>query len=111
MTSFDRFKNLCDAHGTTPRKVGLTLGIDPGTITHWKKGDYLPKYDKRKKIADFFGVNVEWLDDGITEDEVTKERLKMRDEEKTLYSLASQADPKQLKMAIAFLKTIMEDNE
>lgn len=109
MTSFERFKNLCDAHGTTPRKVGLELGIDPGTLTHWKKGDYTPRYERRKAIADYFGVNVEWLDEGKTEDQITKERLKMREEDRVLADLAKKADPEQVRMAIAFLKTIMNE--
>lgn len=109
MTSFERFKALCEAHGQSARQVGLKCGIDPGTLTHWKKGDYVPKYEKRKAIADYFGVNVEFIDEGKTEDQITKERLKMREEDRILANLAKQADPEQVRMAIAFLKTIMNE--
>lgn len=111
MDSFDRLKALCNSHGLTPTQLGKKLNIDPSTFTHWKQGVYIPKYEKLQKIAEFFNVSVEFILEGKTDDEITKERLKMRDEEKTLYSLAKQADPEQLKMAIAFLKTIMGDNE
>jgi len=111
MTSYERFKNLCAAHGYSARQVALKTGVDPATISHWKKGEYTPKYESRKAIAKFFGVTVEYLDEGKTEDEITKERLKMRDEEKALASVAKDASPEQLRMAIAFLKTIMTENE
>lgn len=109
MDSFERFKKLCDAHGITPTQLGKKLGIDAATFSHWKKGSYSPKYEKLAKIAEYFNVSVEYIVDGKTEDEITKERLKMRDEEKMLASLAKEADPEQLKMAIAFLKTIMTE--
>ena len=107
MTSYERFKNLCEAHGLSTRQAALKCDIDPSTIAHWKRGDYVPGYDKRKKLAEFFGVNIEWLDDGKTEDAITKARLEMRDEEKALAALAKDANPEQLKLAITFLKTIM----
>ena len=107
MTSYERFKNLCEAHGLSTRQAALKCDIDPSTISHWKKGDYLPGYEKRKRLAELFGVNIEWLDNGVTEDEITKARLEMRDEEKALLSTAKDANPEQIKMAIAFLKTIM----
>lgn len=111
MTSYDRFKNLCESHGLTARQVSLRTGVDPATLSHWKKGTYTPKYESRKKIAELFGVSIEWLDEGKTDDQITKERLKMRDEEKALASVAKDASPEQLRMAIAFLKTIMTEGE
>ncbi len=111
MDSFERLKALCEAHGITPTQLGRKLGIDPSTFTHWKKGMYLPKYEKLAKIAEYFNVTVDFILEGKTEDEITKERLKMRDEEKALASVAKDASTEQLRMAIAFLKTIMTEGE
>lgn len=111
MTDYERFTALCKAHGITQRQVGLKLGIHPSTFTHWKKGDYKPRYETRQQLADFFGVNVEWLDEGKTEDQIVKERMKMREEDQILANLAKQADPEQVRLAITFLKTIMGESE
>lgn len=107
MTDFERVKALCESHGVTQRQLALKTGIHPSTFTHWKRGDYTPTYETRKAIAEFFGVNVEWIDSGKTEDQVMKERMKMREEDRVLASLAKRAEPEQVKLAITFLKTIM----
>ncbi|MBQ1294777.1 MAG: helix-turn-helix transcriptional regulator [Clostridiales bacterium] len=107
MESYDRFKALCDAHGISPRQLGIKLDISGATFTHWKQGRYIPKYDKLTKIAEYFNVDVDFILEGKTEDEITKARLEMRDEEKALASLAKDANPEQIKLAITFLKTIM----
>ena len=64
MEDYDRFKRLCDAHGFSTRQVAKKIGADPSTFSHWKKGDYVPRYETRKAIAEFFGVNIEWIDEG-----------------------------------------------
>lgn len=106
--SYEIFDMLCKDAGVTAYRVGVDTGIDRGTLSHWKRGDYEPKFDKRKKIADYFGVTVEYLDSGITNDPVLIARQKMRDDVKGLADLAAKADPEQVKMATAFLKTIMK---
>ena len=44
MEDYDRFKRLCDAHGFSTRQVAKKIGADPSTFSHWKKGDYVPRY-------------------------------------------------------------------
>ena len=54
------FVELCRNHGISPNKVARILGIGPSSFTDWKKGS-TPRTDKLKKIADYFGVSVEYL--------------------------------------------------
>ena len=63
--SYEIFEKLCEVNGVTPYKVCKATGLTTGTISNWKAGRYIPKADKRKLIADFFGVSLEYLDTGI----------------------------------------------
>jgi transcriptional regulator with XRE-family HTH domain len=49
----------------TTYQVAKATGISSVTFTDWKKGRYTPKVDKLLKIAQYFGVTVEYfLDEG-----------------------------------------------
>lgn len=58
---YERFNKLLQEFNVTPYKVAKETGVNQGTLTGWKKGEYAPKIDKLKKIADYFDVSVEWL--------------------------------------------------
>lgn len=62
--SYDVFKDLCKKKGVTPAEVSRATGVATSTLTEWKKGRYVPKADKLTKIADYFGVSVEYLRTG-----------------------------------------------
>lgn len=49
------------ANGCTAYQVSKTTGIAQSTLSDWKSGKSVPKADKLQKIADFFGVPVEYL--------------------------------------------------
>lgn len=73
------FETLCNEHGVTPYRVCKDTGITTATISNWKAGRYVPKADKLQKIADYFGVTLEYLMNGKDTD--SKEpQLKPRDE-------------------------------
>ena len=59
--SYDVFKDLCRKKGVTPSEVSRATGVATSTLTEWKKGRYVPKADKLAKIAEYFGVTVEYL--------------------------------------------------
>lgn len=65
--SYERFKELCEKANVRPSEVSRATGIATSTLTEWKKGSYTPKADKLQKIADFFGVSVEYLMSGDSE--------------------------------------------
>jgi repressor LexA len=54
------FYNLCKKSGTSPNAVAKELEFSSGSVTFWKKGK-TPQYNSLKKIADYFGVSVEYL--------------------------------------------------
>lgn len=56
------FEKLLTDNGVTVYAVSRATGIAPSTFTDWRKGKTkMPKYDKMKRIADYFGVPVEYL--------------------------------------------------
>jgi len=58
---YDIFEKLCAEKGVTPYRVCKETGLTTSTISNWKAGRYTPKTDKLQKIADFFGVSIEFL--------------------------------------------------
>lgn len=58
---YEIFLKLLDEKGVTAYKVGKATGIAGSTFTDWKTGRSVPKQEKLQKIADYFGVTVEYL--------------------------------------------------
>lgn len=58
---FDQFKQLCDSAGKSPSAVGKELGISSGAVSMWKTGARRPRTDQLQKIADYFGVSIDYL--------------------------------------------------
>lgn len=109
--SYEIYEQLCEMRGEKPHAVAKKVGVSSATITNWKQGTYTPKSEKRKLLADYFGVTLDYLDTGETTDPILLARQEMRDEVKALADLASKADPEQVKMTTAFLKTIMKSDD
>lgn len=59
MDLFHRIKTLCEAHKTSPTKVGIELGFSKDTINSWKTKS--PSVDKIQKVADYFNVSTDYL--------------------------------------------------
>lgn len=55
------FEKLCKSHDVTAYYVCKKTGLSTSLISNWKAGRYTPKTDKLQKIADFFGVSLEYL--------------------------------------------------
>ena len=56
-----RIDELRLEHGLSWRKLEEECGLSTGSTTKWKQETYEPKADKLNKVADYFGVNVKWL--------------------------------------------------
>lgn len=58
---YQKFEQLLKARGITAYKVAKDLGMNSTLFSDWKSGKSKPKVDKLKKIADYFGVSLEYL--------------------------------------------------
>ena len=78
---FEQFKFLCDRVGKTPTTVGKEIGISSSAVSMWKNGDRSPQTAQLQKVADYFGVTVDYLltgeektpsgkGEGVTDDDV-----------------------------------------
>lgn len=58
---YEIFMKLLEEKGVTAYKVSKATGIAGSTFTDWKTGRSTPKTDKLQKIADYFGVSLDYL--------------------------------------------------
>lgn len=59
--SYEVFAKLLEAHGITPYRIYKATGVPQSSMSEWKRGNSMPKIDKLQKIADYFGVTVDYL--------------------------------------------------
>lgn len=55
----EKIKELCKKENITIAALEIKLGFGKCTITKWKTSS--PTVDKLKKVADYFGVPLEYL--------------------------------------------------
>ena len=58
---YKKYVELRDSKGLTDYKVSLDTGITKSTFSDWKNGRSVPKLEKLSKIADYFGVTVDYF--------------------------------------------------
>ena len=54
-------EQLLKSHGLTVYRLAKETGISPTTFSEWKSGRSIPKADKMKRIADYFGVSLSYM--------------------------------------------------
>ena len=59
--SFKRLETLVTARKTTLYAVAKDLGLARSLFSDWKSGKSMPKTDKLIKIAEYFGVTVDYF--------------------------------------------------
>ncbi len=57
---YDRFIELCKESGKSPSAVAKELGLNNSSSTAWKRGS-TPKSETLQKLANYFGVSVDYL--------------------------------------------------
>lgn len=75
---YEIFSKLLQLNGVTPYKVSKETGVSQSTLSDWKRGISTPKQDKLQKIADYFGVSLEYLMTG--KEKGNEERYYLNDE-------------------------------
>jgi len=58
---YKKFAELLDKTHKTAYQVAKDTGISTATLSNWKHGNYTPKADKLKTLADYFGVSIEYF--------------------------------------------------
>ena len=104
---YEIFSKLLQIHGVTAYKVSKETGVSQSSLSDWKLGKITPKTDTLKKIADYFGVSVDYLMTG--EEKEGGEKYYLNDETadiaqkifenkelKVLFDAAQDAQPEDL---------------
>ena len=58
---YSKYARLRDEKGVTDYRVSKETGLSTAMFTNWKQGNYKPKADKLKILADYFGVSIEYF--------------------------------------------------
>lgn len=58
---YEILEKLLKERGITSYRIAKDTGLNSAMFTSWKQGKYTPKQDKLQKIADYFGVSVDYL--------------------------------------------------
>lgn len=58
---YKKFEELLINQQLSAYRVSKETGIPQSTLSEWKSGRSTPKTDKLKKLADYFGVSIEYF--------------------------------------------------
>lgn len=58
---YKKFEKLLNDRGVSAYQVSKDTGIATATLSEWKNGTYTPKADKLMKLAEYFGVSIEYF--------------------------------------------------
>ena len=116
---YDIFVELCARKGVSPSRAVLDMGFSKSIITGWKKGA-TPSDANLIRIADYFGVTVDYFkerlgqkekpaeDDGLVnrDAELTKylDELRNRSEMRMLFSVAKDAKKEDIEALAKFFE-------
>lgn len=112
---YEIFSKLLQKYGVTPYKVSKETGISQSTLSDWKRGISTPKTDNMKKIADYFGVSVEYLMTGEEKSEgyyLNEETAKLaqemfEDEDmRSLFDMKRNMPPERFQAHMDFMKNL-----
>lgn len=100
---YDIFVRLLEQSGKKASDVSKATGIPSSTFSDWKKGKSSPKTEKLQKIADYFGVSLEYLTTG--EERVEEQASPYSDIRGIYLSYAKEAqdkgiDPDDIRLAL-----------
>lgn len=78
---WNNFYEMCHSIGKSPNALAKELNISSGAITSWKKGK-VPHHNTLIKIADYFGVTVDYLlrdKSATSQDTISEEKKELLD--------------------------------
>lgn len=77
---YEIFEQLLQKYGVTPYKVAKEAGVTQTALSNWKSGRSTPTTKTLQKIADYFGVTIDYLMTGNENGEKSNSSLTSRDQ-------------------------------
>lgn len=90
---YEVFEQLLQKHGVSPYKVSKDTGVTQTSLSNWKTGKSTPTTKTLQRLADYFGVTLDYLMTGKEEPKEKSPELTARDEKditKTLNKIMEQ---------------------
>lgn len=117
------FEQLLQKYGVSTYKVSKETGIAQSVFSSWKNGISNPKQDKLQKIADYFGVSIEYLMTGKDEGEdhmpyylndetrAIAQAAFENPDMRSLFDMSRKMPPERLKAHLEFMRKLQEAEE
>lgn len=77
---YEVFEQLLQKYDVTPYRVSKETGVTQTALSNWKTGRSTPTTKTLQKIADYFGVTIDYLMTGEVAEEDNKKVLTPKDE-------------------------------
>lgn len=77
---YEVFEQLLQKYGVTPYRVAKKAGVTQTALSNWKSGRSTPTTKTLQKIADYFGVTIDYLMTGDISEESHEKKLTPKDE-------------------------------
>lgn len=111
---YEIYCKIRDSRGIKDADVVRATGITKSTFSDWKSGRSTPKQDKMQKIADYFGVTVDYLMTGeekegyYLNEETAKLAQEMFEDEdmRSLFDMKRNMPPERFKAHMEFMKNL-----
>lgn len=109
MSFGEKLKSLREERGVYQKDLAKYVGVTSTTISYYESGGKKPKMEKLNKIAEYFGVTVDYL---IGEEKNTDELMEDFPEGIQLIRRASrELSPKGKAKLVRFMKTFLDEEE
>jgi len=118
----ERLKNLRELHNMQSQELSKKLGVNSSTISLYEHGSRFPSIDKIIKLADIFGVSVDYLVGHEPDEDLYREiesaladepdlqdffeELKDREDLRQLFQETKDLPPKSVKRIIGIIKVL-----
>ena len=77
---YEIFEHLLQEHGITAYRVAKEAGVTQTALSNWKSGRSTPTTKTLQKIADYFGVTIDYLMTGKEKEEKKETTLTAKDQ-------------------------------
>jgi len=109
----NRIRELREARGIEQKEFAIDLGISQPTVSAWENGKKTPSANNWNKIADYFGVSVDYVMGREMNDEEQElieylEELRSRPEKRMLFSLTKGATKADVEKIVKIIETLKE---
>jgi transcriptional regulator with XRE-family HTH domain len=111
---YENYCKLKELRNVKDADVVKATGITKSTFSDWKSGRSVPKPDKLRKIADYFGVSVDYLMTGVESQGyyLNEETAKMAQEMfedadmRSLFDMKRKMPPERFQAHMEFMKNL-----